>query len=66
MNKELIYGIAKVIPKPLRKVAKLFYNPIIPQTLKIDYGEVLMPKDNLDFMLSKLREVLKNKRGGHY
>ena len=41
-----------------------FYNPIIPQTLKIGYGEVLMPKENLVFMLSKLKEVLKNKGGG--
>ena len=63
MNKELTYKIAKVIPKPLRNLIKKFYNPIIPQTLKIGYGEVLMPKENLVFMLSKLKEVLKNKGG---
>ena len=58
MNKELIYKIARLIPKPIRKLGKLFYNPIIPETLKIDYGEILMPKENLDFMLSKLKEIL--------
>src|SRR3989344_5681551 len=63
MNKELTYKIAKIIPKPLRNLIKKFYNPIIPQTLKIGYGEVLMPKENLVFMLSKLKEVLKNKGG---
>ncbi len=64
MNKELIYKIAKVIPKPLRNLIKKFYNPIIPQTLKVNYGERLMPEENEKFMLDKLKEVLDHKVEG--
>ena len=64
MNKELLYKIAKKLPKPIRKLGKIFYNPIIPETLKLDYGQRLMDEKNERFMVDKLKSVLLNNTPG--
>lgn len=63
MNRQLVYKIAKVIPKPIRNVIKIFYNPIIPMVSKLDYGEDINPEET-NFLCSKLKEVLDNRISG--
>src|SRR3989344_1188201 len=63
MNKRLLYQAIKIIPKPIRKIGKLFYNPIIPIVSKVGYGEDLNPEETY-FLCSRLKEVLDKKVKG--
>ena len=57
MNKENIYKIAKIMPPPIRKFIKLFYNPIIPTISKVNYGEDSDPKVT-NMMCEKLGDII--------
>src|SRR3989344_4144771 len=63
MNKELLYRIAKLLPKHIRKIGKLFYNPIIPVISKLDYGEDVYP-EGTTLMCKKLKEVIEKRVEG--
>jgi hypothetical protein len=60
MNARAIYKIAKIIPKPVRRLIKIFYNPKIPIVCKVDYGEDLNPEET-KFLCSKLKKSLMEK-----
>lgn len=62
-NQELLYKIAKLMPKPIRKLIKLFYNPIIPTTEKMKYGEDSYPEAT-ELMCKKLKEIIDKKIEG--
>ena len=66
MNKELLFKIAKITPKSIRNIIKKFYDPIIPEISKVDYGEILMPKENLGFMLKALIKISNDKIEGEF
>lgn len=58
MRKEIVvYRISKIIPKSIRKVVKLFYNPVIPCVQKLDYGERVMSEQEEAFFINKLKEI---------
>jgi hypothetical protein len=57
MNKNIIYKFAKMTPKPIRKLVKVFYNPVIPVISKLDYGEDSYPEATT-LMCNKLRKIV--------
>ena len=57
MKKELLSKIIKRIPTPIRKIIKVFYNPVIPVISKLDYGEDSYPEATA-LMCDKLIEVI--------
>ena len=57
MNKNIIYKFAKITPKPIRKLIKVFYNPVIPVISKLDYGEDSYPEATT-LMCNKLRKII--------
>ena len=57
MKNEIIYKIAKLIPKHLRKVIKKVYNPVILPIIKVDYGERVMSEQEEIFFINKLKEA---------
>lgn len=64
MNKQLVYRASKITPKSLRKIIKIFYNPVIPESSKFDYGGIITYKSDTNFILSALRFVLLQKIKG--
>jgi len=57
MDKKILYEIAKRVPKPIRKLIKKIYNPIIPGINKLNYGEDCFPEAS-ELMCNKLEKVI--------
>ena len=64
MKPHKIYKIARLIPGPVRKVVKIFYNPKIPVISKLDYGEIAFPENSMNFLLDMFKLTLLKKVKG--
>ena len=64
MKPHKIYKIAKLTPRPIRKILKKFYNPKIPVISKLGYGEPAFPLNSMNFLLDIFKLTLLKKVKG--
>lgn len=64
MKPDKIYKIARLIPRPIRKIIKIFYNPKIPVISKLDYGQMAFPENSMNFLLDMFKLTLIKKVKG--